>query len=211
MTPLATVDLVGWDIHRAIVDNVYANTNDEAHETNKLPDFMAKLMDKGVLGNKTGSGFFKRDGDKRLVLDPSTGDYIPEEEIKLPDLAYIDEVSALHRDGRYKDGMAVFLHAEGEQAKIARGVIAGYIAYAFERVGEVTETIDGIDRIMGLGFNAAPPSVLVDAFGAQGVVDMIGEAGLAVPSALAEAAKTGKPSRFFTHSRINIGRFFVAG
>ncbi len=25
MTPLATVDLVGWDIHRAIVDNVYAN------------------------------------------------------------------------------------------------------------------------------------------------------------------------------------------
>jgi hypothetical protein len=107
--------------------------------------------------------------------------------------------------------MQAFLNAEGEYAKIARGVIAGYIAYAFERVGEVTETIDGIDRIMGLGFNAAPPSVLVDAFGAQGVVDMIGEAGLAIPSALAEAAKTGKPERFFTHRRINIGRFFVAG
>jgi hypothetical protein len=40
---------------------------------------------------------------------------------------------------------------------------------------------------------------------------MIGEAGLAIPSALAEAAKTGKPERFFTHRRINIGRFFVAG
>ena len=212
MTPLATVDLVGWDIHRAIVDNVYENTNDEARETNKLPDYMAKLMDKGVLGNKTGAGFFKRGEDKsRLVLDPATGEYTPEEEIKLPDLGYIDEVSAFHRDGRYQDGMQAFLNAEGEYAKIARGVIAGYIAYAFERVGEVTETIDGIDRIMGLGFNAAPPSVLVDAFGAQGVVDMIGEAGLAIPSALAEAAKTGKPERFFTHRRINIGRFFVAG
>ncbi|MFP6656517.1 MAG: 3-hydroxyacyl-CoA dehydrogenase family protein [Myxococcota bacterium] len=210
-TPLATVDLVGWDIHRAIVDNVYENTNDEARETNKLPAFMAKLMDQGVLGNKTGGGFFKRDGKKRLVLDPATGDYTPEEEIKLPDLGYIDEVSAFHRDGRYQEGMAAFLNAEGEYAKIARGVIAGYIAYAFERVGEVTETIDGIDRIMGLGFNAAPPSVLVDAFGAQGVVDMIGEAGLAVPRALAEAAKTGKPSRFFNHRRINVGRFFVAG
>jgi hypothetical protein len=107
--------------------------------------------------------------------------------------------------------MAAFLAAEGEYAKIARGVIAGYIAYSFERVGEVTETIDGIDRIMGLGFNAAPPSVLVDAFGAQGVVDMIAEAGLAVPSALADAAKTGKPKRFFNHRRINVGRFFVAG
>ena len=39
---------------------------------------------------------------------------------------------------------------------------------------------------------------------------MIGEAGLAVPAVLADAAKTGKPERFFNHPRINIGRFFVA-
>lgn len=211
MTPLATVDLVGWDIHRAIVDNVYENTNDEAHETNKLPDYMAKLMEKGVLGNKSGGGFFKRDGKARLVLDPQTGDYTPEADIKLPELGYIEEVAALHRNGRYKEGMQVFLKAKGEYAAIARKVIAGYIAYSFERVGEVTETIDGIDRIMGMGFNAAPPSVLVDTIGAAGVVDMIREAGLSVPEALASAAKTGKPERFFNHTRINIGKFFVAG
>lgn len=210
MTPLATVDLVGWDIHRAIVDNVYENTNDEAHETNKLPAYMAKLMEQGVLGNKSGGGFFKRDGKKRLVLDPKTGNYAPEEDIKLPELGYIDEVSALHRDGRYEEGMQAFLNAEGEYAKIARGVIAGYIAYSFHRVGEVTETIDGIDRIMGMGFNAAPPSVLVDTIGPKGVVEMIGEAGLSVPQALADAAKAAKPERFFNHTRINIGKFFVA-
>lgn len=214
MTPLATVDLVGWDIHRAIVDNVYENTdatNDEAHATNKLPDYMAALMDKGVLGNKTGGGFFKRGPNKqRLVLDPKTGDYTPEAEIALPDLGYIDEVAALHRDGRYREGMQVFLNADGEYAKIARGVIAGYIAYAFNRVGEVTDSIDGIDRIMGMGFNAAPPSVLVDTLTPKGAVAMIEEAGLAVPQALLDAARTGKPERFFNHARINIGRFFVA-
>jgi 3-hydroxyacyl-CoA dehydrogenase len=210
MTPLATVDLVGWDIHRAIVDNVYANTKDEVHETNRLPDYMAKLMEKGVLGNKSGGGFFKKDGKTRLILDPSTGDYTPEAEIELPELGYIDEVAALHRDGRYKEGMQVFLNAEGEYAQRARKVIAGYIAYAFQRVGEVTETIDGIDRIMGMGFNVAPPSVLVDTLGAQGAVDMIAEAGLEVPEALASAAKTGEPKRFFNHRRINIGKFFVA-
>jgi hypothetical protein len=172
MTPLATVDLVGWDIHRAIVDNVYANTKDEVHETNRLPDYMAKLMEKGVLGNKSGGGFFKKDGKTRLILDPSTGDYTPESEIKLPEF--------------------------------------GYIAYAFHRVGEVTQTIDGIDRIMGMGFNVAPPSVLVDTLGAQGAVDMIAEAGLEVPEALVSAAKTGEPKRFFHHRRINIGKFFVA-
>lgn len=210
MTPLATIDLVGWDIHRAIVDNVYANTNDEAHETNRLPDYMAKLMAQGVLGNKSRRGFFKKDGKTRLVLDPATGDYRPESEIALPDLGYIAEVAALHRDGRYREGMQVFLNASGEHAKIARKVIAGYVAYAFHRVGEVTETIDGIDRIMGLGFNVAPPSVLVDAIGAAGMVRMIEESGLAVPAALAEAARTGRPERFFHHARINVGRFFVA-
>jgi len=213
MTPLATVDLVGWDIHRAIVDNVYDNTNDtgdESRATNELPDYMAQLMAKGVLGNKSGGGFFKKDGKTRLVLDPVTSDYTPEADIELPDLGYIDEVAALHRVARYKEAMQVFLRADGEYAAIARKVIAGYIAYAFHRVGEVTETIDGIDRIMGMGFNAAPPSVLVDAIGAQGVVEMIDEAGLSIPEALSDAARTGKPERFFNHTRINIGRFFVA-
>lgn len=210
MTPLATIDLVGWDIHRAIVDNVYENTNDEVHATNELPEYMAKLMEKGVLGNKSGMGFFRKDGKARLVLDPATGGYLSADKVELPAIAYIDEVAALHRDGRYVEGMAVFANAPGEHAKIARKVIAGYIAYAFQRVGEVTEAIDGIDRIMGMGFNVAPPSVLVDTLGVQTTVDMIGEAGLEVPAALAEAAKTGEPKRFFNHPRINVGKFFVA-
>ena len=96
-------------------------------------------------------------------------------------------------------------------AELARKVVAGYVSYAFHRVGEVTETIDGIDRIMGMGFNWAPPSVLVDTMGATEAVAMIEEAGLPVPAALTEAAKTGQPKRFFEHPHINTGRFFVAG
>ena len=211
MTPLATIDLVGWDIHRAIVDNVYEKTNDEARETNKLPAYMAKLMDAGVLGNKTGGGFFKRDGKKRLVLDIGSGDYVPEEEVALPDLSYIDEVAFYHAQGRYEEGYQAFLAAEGREAALARKVIAGYISYAFHRVGEVTDSIDGIDRIVGMGFNWAPPSVLVDVMTPASAVKMIEEAGLPVPEELAKAARTGSPARFFHHPHINIGKFFVAG
>jgi len=213
MTPLATIDLVGWDIHRAIVDNVYQNTRDEAHESNKLPDYMDHLMERGVLGNKTGRGFFWRDEQKRQhALDPATGDYRPVSELRLPDLAYIDDVASLYSEGRYAEGMQIFLAAEGEHPAIARRVIAGYVSYAFHRVGEVTETIDGIDRIMGMGFNWAPPSVLVDAMGgAAAAVGMIDKAGVPVPPILEEAARSGDPRRFFDNPRINIGRFFVAG
>ncbi|MBW2245353.1 MAG: 3-hydroxyacyl-CoA dehydrogenase family protein [Deltaproteobacteria bacterium] len=210
MTPLATIDLVGWDIHRAIVDNVYEKTQDEAHETNKLPAYMDKLMERGVLGNKTGRGFFWKEDKVRHVLDPVSGDYKPEAEVNLPDLSYIDDVSALYSQGRYAEGIQIFLGADGEYAALARKVIAGYISYAFHRVGEVTETISGVDRIMGMGFNWAPPSVLVDTMGKQAAVDMIAKAGLPVPSILEEAARSGSPKRFFQHPHINPGRFFVA-
>jgi 3-hydroxyacyl-CoA dehydrogenase len=213
MTPLATIDLVGWDIHRAIVDNVFENTDDEAHLANRLPGYMDRLMEKGVLGNKTGRGFFHRDEEKKqYVLDPASSDYRPVSEISLPDLSYIDDVSRLYAEGRYREGMQVFLNADGHEAAVARRAIAGYVSYAFHRVGEVTETIDGIDRIMGMGFNWAPPSVLVDMMGgAAAAVGMIEKAGVPVPPMLEEAATTGEPKRFFDNPRINIGRFFVAG
>ena len=75
----------------------------------------------------------------------------------------------------------------------------------------MTETINGIDRIMGTGFNWAPPGLLVDTMGASCAVDMIGAAGLPVPDALVEVARTGDPERFFHHPHINVGRYFVAG
>jgi 3-hydroxyacyl-CoA dehydrogenase len=211
LTPLATIDLVGWDIHRAIVDNVYEKTDDEAHDTLQLPEYMAKLMEKGVLGNKSGQGFFTKVEKERHVLDPVSGDYRPESEIAFPAMDYVDDVSVLHHQGRYADAMQVFLKAEGDEAAIARKVIGGYIAYAFERVGEVTEELDGIDRIMGMGFNWAPPGVLADALGAKSAVALIEGAGLAVPKILADAASNAESGRFFNHPQINRGRFFVAG
>ncbi|MBW2384770.1 MAG: 3-hydroxyacyl-CoA dehydrogenase family protein [Deltaproteobacteria bacterium] len=210
LTPLATIDLVGWDIHRAIVDNVFENSKDEAHATLELPGFMAKAMEKGVLGDKSGGGFFKKDGKARLVLDPASGDYKAESEIALPDLSYIDEIAHLHSMARYSEGMEVFLSAEGDEADIARKVIAGYISYAFHRAGEVTETITGIDMIMGAGFNWAPPSVLVDTMGVAATVRMIEQAGLPVPQKLAQAVTAGEPTRFFDNAQVNTGKYFVA-
>ena len=146
------------------------------------------------------------------MLDPKTGD-LPSAEArsKLPDLGFIDAIAKLHRDGRYREAMRVFVEAPGEWAALARKVVAGYVSYAFHRVGEVTETIAGIDDIMGFGFNWAPPSVLVDVIGPKETVAMIEQAKLPVPRALAEAASGGAPQRFYTNPHGNIGRFFVAG
>jgi 3-hydroxyacyl-CoA dehydrogenase len=210
LSPLATVDLVGWDIHRAIVDNIHDNAPDEARSTLELPGYMDRLMKTGTLGNKSGRGFFRLESKKLHCLDPRTGNYLPASDVRLPKLGYIDEICALHRVGRYQEAMQAFVAAPGDEAALARKVIAGYISYAFQRVGEVTETITGIDLIMGFGFNWAPPSVLVDTIGLEPTIAMIKAADLPVPKLLAEALRARSSGNFFTHPTANIGRYFVA-
>jgi 3-hydroxyacyl-CoA dehydrogenase len=211
LAPLATIDLVGWDIHRAIVDNIHAKARDEAHATLAMPAYMLGLLEKGVMGTKSGGGFFKTENKVKLVLDPRTHGYRPVSEVKLPDLRFIDDVARLHRDGLYREAMRAFVAAPGPWAELARKVVAGYVSYAFHRAGEVTESIAGIDDIMGFGFNWAPPSVLVDTLGARETVAMIERAGLPVPANLASAAKAAAPRRLYTNPHGNVGRFFVAG
>jgi 3-hydroxyacyl-CoA dehydrogenase len=210
LAPLATVDLVGWDIHGAIVDNIHKNAPDEAHATLRMPDYMRDLLAKGTLGNKSGGGFFKKEDKTLLALDPKAGTYRPLKEVKLPNLDYISTVAALHRDGRYREAMKVLVEAPGPWAEMARKVVAGYISYAFHRAGEVTESIEAIDDIMGFGFNWAPPSVLVDAIGLRETLAMIDAAGLAVPPLLRAAASSERRGPLYRNAHGNVGRFFVA-
>ncbi len=208
MSPLATIDLVGWDVHKAIVDNICEKTTDEAIGTQKLPDSMRHLIDQGFLGRKSGQGFFKKDTEL-LVLNPNDGSYTPASQIALPDMPFISEIAALHNVGAYREAMAKFVAAPGDEAQLAREVIFGYISYGFCRVGEVTDSIEGIDLIMGCGFNWAPPGVLVDTIGLATTVEQLEKCGLKVPSVLEDALKAGRTKPFFADSRVNTGKFFV--
>lgn len=211
LSPLATIDLVGWDVHKAIVDNMVANAPDESIDTIRMPAYMTALMAKGTLGNKSGAGFYKRGSEKeKLALDIDTGEYVPAARAKLPDLGFIKPISERHSVGDYAGGLKLFLAASGDEAALARKVIAGYIAYAFNRVGEVTETITGIDLIMGAGFNWAPPGALVDLMGLKNAVEMIEKTGIAVPANLAADLSAGRTEPYFTDARLSPGRFFVA-
>jgi 3-hydroxyacyl-CoA dehydrogenase len=214
MPPLATIDLVGWDVHAAIVDNVFANTSDEAHEAFRMPAYMRTLMAKGHLGNKTPKqgGFFLRsktpDGKRfKLPLDPAAMAHA-QAPASVTKVRFVEEMKAMHAVGRYRDAMALFLRAEGPEAQLARKVILGYVSYALHRVGpdEVVDTPAGVDGIMGFGFNWAPPSVLVDLFGPKPTMAAMREVGLPVPPVLASLPDG---ERMFTLRGANIGRFFV--
>ena len=188
LPPLATIDLVGWDVHKAIVDHLRAQTGDTAFA---LPAYVQHGIDRGHLGRKTRDkgGFFRLDADKRqFVLDPASGDYRPRAEVAPPG-KLVERMQAAAKTGRYASGLEILCTADGLEAEILRRVLLGYISYGLGLVGEVVAAPRDIDRIMGYGFNWAPPSVLVDAIGAARTIALLDEAGLAVPPAIVAAAR----------------------
>src|SRR5262249_28679245 len=149
----------------------------------------------GHLGDKTPmlGGFFRKYREQgRAVseaLDPASGQYRPvDPDLKVP---FVEEVRDLHRRGRYREGIAHFMEAEGEQADVARQVVLGYVSYGLNRAGadEVVERYEDIDRIMSAGFNWAPPSALVDLIDAQRTRELMERYGLPVPALVQAAAK----------------------
>jgi 3-hydroxyacyl-CoA dehydrogenase len=214
LAPLATIDLVGWDVHKAIVDNLWESTRDEAHASFLLPSYMTHGIQRGHLGRKTRDkgGFFrvegKGDGAVHFVLDPLTGAYKPLAQVAPPLPAFVERMKSAIRTGKHDGALDVLCDAEGKDAELLRRVILGYISYALGRVGEVVERAQDVDRIMGFGFNWAPPSVLVDAIGAPRTIDLLERAQLPVPPVVAEAARDGK--RLFDEPTVEPSRFFAA-
>jgi 3-hydroxyacyl-CoA dehydrogenase len=214
LAPLATIDLVGWDVHKAIVDNLHANTRDEAHAAFVLPAYMTRGIERGHLGRKTRDkgGFFRVDGKGadavHFVLDPATGDYKPLAEHKPPMPAFIERMKASIKSGGHTEAFDVLCRADGKDAALLRRVMLGYISYSLGRVGEVVRHARDVDRIMGFGFNWAPPSVLVDAIGAARTIELLEQEQLPVPAVVAAAASADKP--LFDEPSVDSGRFFVA-
>ncbi|MBE7440095.1 MAG: 3-hydroxyacyl-CoA dehydrogenase family protein [Spirochaetales bacterium] len=210
MSPLATADLVGLDVHKAIVDNIYTSTHDHAHETFRLPGYMQKLIDQGNLGNKSGKGLYQRkknpDGSReKLVFDIGRGDYGPLPAVSIP---FKKDMQNAIRDSRYAQAMDILKTATGFEADLLRYFIARYISYSLSLIPEVTDQ-NGVDGAMGFGFSWLPASAWVDYLGGvEEARKFIEKAGLAVPPFLASA----KGSPFYQlRARLDPRQLFRAG
>jgi len=209
MAPLATVDLVGWDVHKAIVDNVHANCPDDTAQAYfKLPDYMARGIDEGRLGDKSGDkgGFYRRAAGRTVeVLDPKTGGYVPF--VPPRAIEFVERMKSLNRVGRYREAMAVMTQASGQEADLARRFVLGYVSYALSLVGEVAGTATDVDTIMSYGFNWTPPCVIVDLIGARETALMIQHYRLPLPEVIEQAARSG--ARMFAGGVLEYGRTFA--
>ncbi len=60
-----------------------------------LPDFTAKMMEKGMLGNKTKGGFYKKVGKDKVALDLNTLEYGPMQPVHFDSLDAANKAKTL--------------------------------------------------------------------------------------------------------------------
>lgn len=205
MPPLATLDLVGLDIHKAIIESLYENTCDEMHDCFKLPGYIEKMIDLGLLGDKTKGGFYKKvERGKYVFFDPTTCDYVPAIE---PHLAFVEKAKNLIHLGMYREAFETIKKTQSKEAEIVLDSLCTYVAYSFSRIGDVTKAeygINGIDTVMSSGFHWAPPSLIVDMLGGnKDVVKLLNAKGFEIPETLINRPTSTYPIH-------NSGKFFIA-
>jgi len=165
MAPLTTSDFVGLDVHKAIVDNIYENTEDYAHETFILPDFVQNLINQKKLGRKSGGGLYQRvryeNGlVRQTVLDINTGMYRDIIPYVFP---FADKMKKYIAEGGYQQAFEQLVNNHSLEAEICLYFLLNYIVYALYATKEVGYTIEAADHVMAAGFNWCPPLAMYQA------------------------------------------------
>jgi len=164
MPPMETIDLVGLDIHKAIVDNIYQNTNDQAHNSFKIPKYIQNLINQNHLGDKTKMGLYKTENNQKTVLNISQNTYEP---IPKYNFNFTNLAKEKIKNAQYQEAIRLIIESTESESDITKYFFARYISYSLSLIGKVVKKKEDIDMVMGYGFNWLPPCALIDLLGGK--------------------------------------------
>lgn len=175
MAPLVTANFVGLDVHEAIVDNLYENTLDFAHESFVLPEYVRRLVQEGKLGRKAGVGLYKtirHDSGAKIhqVYDIDNGYYRETMKYVLP---FAEQMLSCFENGDYDTGFRVLKNNRSAEAELCLKELLRYVLYALNTAAEVGYDIHSADDVMAAGFNWCPPVALMEALGGKEEVKVL--------------------------------------
>ncbi|MGN1270362.1 MAG: 3-hydroxyacyl-CoA dehydrogenase family protein [Clostridia bacterium] len=153
MTPLSTIDFVGIDIHKAIVDNIYQHTEDEFSQDFQLPKWVDLMVEQGRLGNKSGCGLYKK-SETILEIDIESNNYVPKKEY---DWKEIQDMENCIKNGEYIKAYKELLNCSTAEKEIVVKILIEYIIYSLYISKCTAEKIEDCDDAMATGFGWCPP------------------------------------------------------
>ncbi|NTX01153.1 MULTISPECIES: 3-hydroxyacyl-CoA dehydrogenase/enoyl-CoA hydratase family protein [Myxococcus] len=189
-----TADIVGLDTFVHVSKNCYDTlTQDEEREVFAIPGFLQKMVEKGMLGDKSGGGFYKKDkssgGKEILALDLKTLEYRAQGKVRFESLGAAREVENV------KERVAVVLNGTDKAAKFAEQVTLDVLAYTSRRIPEIADDVVNVDRGVrwGFGWDLGPFEVW-DAYGVKKGLARMKELGLKPAKWVEDMVATGRES-----------------
>ena len=186
-------DMIGIDTLVHVSKNSYDNLpNDEERDIFKVPEFMTKMVEQGLLGQKSKAGFFKKEGDDIKVLDLETLAYREQKKARYDCLGAVKNVDDL------AEKLNIVTYADDRAGQLAWAVTRDTLLYTARRVGEIADDIVNIDAAMKWGFNwEAGPFEMWDMIGVPKSVERMKKEGAKIPVWVEEMLKSGRTS-FYT-------------
>jgi 3-hydroxyacyl-CoA dehydrogenase len=187
-----TADLVGLDTLAHVAGNCHEMlSGDPGRDAFVLPGFLRSMLDRKLLGDKTGGGFYKKvkkegGGSEILALDLETLEYRAESKVRYGSIGAVREIEDV--GARIK----AFLAQDDEAARLAWDATADGLLYAARLLGEIADDVVAVDRAMRWGFAwDLGPFETWDAIGIRESVDRMRKDGRAIPASVEAAVQAG--------------------
>ena len=193
-----TADVVGLDTLVKVAQGVKDNCpNDEQNALFAIPGYLQQMVEKNMLGSKTGKGFFFKDRSSPkgeiLALDLKTLEYRPQ--VK-PKFATLD---AAKKEDDLRKRTALLYNGTDKAGEFYRKSFHGLFAYVSHRIPEITDALYKIDDAMRAGFGwELGPFEAWDAIGVKTSLDAMNAAGVKVSPWISEMVAAGHTSFYKT-------------
>jgi 3-hydroxyacyl-CoA dehydrogenase len=216
-----TLDMVGLDILGHVVRNMSRvgrepspATPDEAGL--ELPGFLQRMLDRKILGDKTGGGFYKKNvarapslaksgEDERLGLDWKTLEYRPRQKAKFASLEMAKNID----DPAQRIRTLLSGSGKGKDEQFLWSALSDVWTYSANRIPEISDNIVEIDRAMRLGFNwELGPFELWDAAGVEPTVARMKKEGRPIAANVEKLLASGKNSWYADDLKASSGRAY---
>jgi 3-hydroxyacyl-CoA dehydrogenase len=169
-----TLDLVGVDIFAHVAADLAARlAPDERAASYAAPPLIAAMLDRKLLGAKTGQGFYRRVKDggdsKILVLDIKTLEFRDMRPAALPS---VEAARTIQETG---ERIRTLFLGQDRAGALLRRTLGATLIYAAQVTPDIAGSIDDVDRAMRWGFGwELGPFETWDAIGVERVVEACG-------------------------------------